>query len=711
MSKPGVDKTPSKYQFAQQVDSTCFLMPFINLKLIREQQNEDGTLRFLDREWHTKEEWFLKTFPALRDWHLAMQKLTFPKPREAKDFARLQESMLKNGLTKDQIPSLTYQDGESYLPKRGFERVLAQLLTPYMGNVQKKWGILTKKVPVYYDNGKFTCYDESKKEFIELKATKRAHEDLNCFTVRELGIPPHLREYYQLNDNDYLISQGGGFGHERIYQTSYIDRNSILLNDQNRGYFYEASLYGLMLFGMGLDSQNNEIIEGHSLFTAYQNFKQVMSQSENNPWNSPLFKKENLLEYHIAQILKSDLELKEKIKANLNEYTSWPYYQQLSNVAGGDDTKKNLPGEDQMIAYCVSQYLKLLWAASLSPEKFLVATGLRGSLGEIDKVALDTLIKDIVHKSKHFLPIWKKLRTKLQDIVGENAFLVSFDGHGSIKSFNEKVCSAQAQYGLANKKLFQKLGYTEIDSFFQEGRQPFYQQTPDEADKMEQAARKIQSAWRKHKAGERTKPLIHSPAPVSGGLNTVYSALRTQVFNQEKQTYVNLIEPELIQNYLDYVRRLVELHRGVYLHIKEHPEYSDVQIDGLKAKEKEAFIHLEQGIEISSEDFLDAIERLNKQLISIEKQDFSKEQIDLLNDLVANFLEKDLSKQENTDIKDKIKHAFHDNPQALKKFQNVIKLLERYARYDIVSMFFNTAVNMSLEKIKNDHTHSRPRAK
>ena len=713
MSKDSPKAARNAYQIAPQVDSSCFLMPFINLERIKAQQSQDGTLRYFDRDWHTKEEWFLKTFPAIRDWHLAMNKLTYPQKDQPSDFAKMQAQKLANGLMKENISSLVLNQESDELEKEGLEQTLSSLRIPYTSNQSNKWNVLTKILPLYNDNGKFTCYDESIGGFIELHPNESALKNEDFILIADLNLPEHLKKYYQLNDDGFIGSWGLElFGHQKYYHTSYIDPKLLILADNKKAYFYEAGLYGLMLFGLGLDENGKEINKGHPLYGAYQNFKKVMSESKDNPWNSEQFKKENLLEYHVAQIFEKNPKLKQKVIASMNEYTVWPHYLNLKKVKGGEAFVKNLPGEDQMLAYGVSQYLKFLWAASLSTDKFYFATGIRDILPEISDSALHGIVEDVLNKSEIFLPVWDELREEIVKRVGENANLVSFDGHGSIKSFSKSVCDAQAKYGLSDKHLFRRLGFTEIDSYYQEGTQPFYQRTPQESEQMQKAATQIQRAWRQHskqpkttqpaKESTRTKPILHSAEPNLGGLKTIYAALNAHKYDFTKQRYVSLLDDEEKKRYLEHLRNLIKLHRDIHLNIEKNPKFERKEKNELRDVDEQIVKLLEEGMELETDEFLKANSYLNRQLIAIEKYTYTKEQIDLVTELMQAYLEKNPDGHEIAEIKKKLQVAFKDNPKPLEKLQKVVDLLTKYANLDVVSLFFNESVRMTFEKVQSE---------
>jgi hypothetical protein len=219
MSKPGPKKADNTYLFAQQRDASCMLMPFINYAVLAQQVDKKGGMRYLDREWHTKEEWFLQTFPALRDWYLTMNQLSFPKPGENDAFAQAQADMLTNGLRKEDIPKLTDTKGNRYIQDDEEDDVLKMLLTPYTSSSEDKVSMMSKYVPIYYDKGKFFCYDVLAKKQIELKAKDVAYKNMrsgNIIKYSDLNVPANLKSYYMINDDDYVHTSGPAFGREQM---------------------------------------------------------------------------------------------------------------------------------------------------------------------------------------------------------------------------------------------------------------------------------------------------------------------------------------------------------------------------------------------------------------------------------------------------------------------------------------------------------------
>lgn len=521
MSAKGPNIPQNQYMFPQQRDASCFLMPFYHLAIMQEQQKKDGTIRHFDREWHTKLEWLVKTFPGIRDWHVAMGQLSSPQNRQSA-FGQLQADLIENGFLQENVTEYQLRSGVPYIAGESIEDMMKMHLTPFNTSVKDKGGMLTKTLPIYYDKGAFYCYDPEQSEFIRLSTSAKLDKD-GLVSINKLNIPARLKDYYKLDGQMYLLNSGKGFGKHAMLKACYIDKNYEILNDKETGYFYGEGLYQLMLFAMGVDNQNNTIQPGHELYTAYQEFRAEMGKSPDNPWNSAHFKKENLLEYHIAEIIKQNPSIRQALKETLADMTAWPYYQMLDDLGLKGKKDAYLPGEEQMLAYAVAQNLKHLWAASLSKEKFITYLDLDELTPEaIEELGVDNIIDGLKEQAtepcnsngQSFLDCWDTIRQQVQQRVGQqNCSLVSFDGHGSVKAFGPAASKYQAAKGLADPTIFSRLGYTEIDSYYQEGRQPFYQRTPEEQQEMEQAAIKIQSLWRGYKAREALKKIPSQKPP------------------------------------------------------------------------------------------------------------------------------------------------------------------------------------------------------
>ncbi|CDZ77760.1 hypothetical protein BN59_02050 [Legionella massiliensis] len=505
--------TPSTYLFAQQRDASCMLMPFINLAQMRSQKKRDGGLKLFDRSWRSKEEWFSDTFLALKAWYEAMGRLSFPSDFEEHAFADYQNTLLSCGLLQENISELKTLDGSPYIDPNNLTSLKTLFYTPYTTSLGYKFVMLTKNLPLYSQNGRFYLFNPVNNHYLLVQGNRG-----EVLQVKDINIPEPLRVYYGLEPEMPLFPCRPAFGFEVSYRTSYFDKKEVLIENQDVGYFYSAGLYQLMLLGLQLDRDNQVIVEGHPLFSVYQNFKREMASSPVNPWNSEHFKKENLFEYHLAEILQERPDLKAGIQGCISSYTVWPYYSQFNELEGGADYEKYLPGENQMLAYAISQNLKSLWAMSLAAEKFAVALELN-SLPEtvLQQLDLGAIIEEIRSEAfkdvdgRCFISYWIELRGLLEQRVGANAELVSFDGHGSIKSFSPKIVSYQRQNGLADEELYTLLGYTEIDSFYNEGKQPFYQRTAAEEQQLNLAAQKIQEHWRFYRAQrDREQPASSS---------------------------------------------------------------------------------------------------------------------------------------------------------------------------------------------------------
>jgi hypothetical protein len=77
----------AKYLFDQQLNDKCAIAPMINLKLLEQMEQPDGSYVFPDSAYYSRREWFVLNFPYLRAWHAALDSINIPE--EKKDYPGL----------------------------------------------------------------------------------------------------------------------------------------------------------------------------------------------------------------------------------------------------------------------------------------------------------------------------------------------------------------------------------------------------------------------------------------------------------------------------------------------------------------------------------------------------------------------------------------------------------------------------------------------
>lgn len=432
--QPNSGKFPSKFAIPQQQGSTCFYIPFVNLKIIREnRQNNHGNINLGDFTYRTKIDsysWFL---PQIRTLDHAYDHLR----RGDGDYATYERTLRFEGIKSSHRYS---EDGK---PIEGFDlwpTDTARRLnyTPYNIKVEESPYNGMRWVPILHnkDDGQLYFYDYTSKSAVQLEMipldgsgkynsqtdyflTKYVnHESAFCYEfftsigVSKDKMPESLIEKiadtpqcYRFNDK--ILSKMGVTRHEisnhRLIPLSkpflgsetafYIQKSpEALYNTED---FYEVGAYQHILFACGVDQNNDPIAPESFEWHAYQDFKTVMDEDLFNPWAN--IDKNDLFEYHLTNIFKNNSKLKHMAMESVDFYNNpWKFYQESFNFYDNPMSpkikfsykQKFLPGEDQMLAYFFSSQLRSIWAASIGIDALCEIWELNEELGESAVTAL-----------------------------------------------------------------------------------------------------------------------------------------------------------------------------------------------------------------------------------------------------------------------------------------------------------------------------------
>ncbi len=589
-------RKPASYCFAQQKDSSCHVMPFMNLSILNntrqqalEQKNEFSVQD--QKQWYTKLNWLPQTFLWTRTWDEAIAKT------EHTAFGEYQKKVLQEGV----ICGHAYDEkGYNFFQSRNpIQNHVRMTFMPYNFTDArilpedlryKHIGAAFKTLPLFWDNGKAKIYDPVKKEYVILKeltdkeSIKKGNWDIstsaiegtsseqkaqqnmmlsqeaaslvrsdeqqreqgswletfynasvNIISAGVWGITKTAESAYeavsQLNaqidpDTDYehqsfQLQPGKGFltsrklyhffkltpeqkkflnlpdhthlnfpeysvlGHEMVFKYRYLPEQSEMNS------YYMSGLLQQMLFCMGVDNQNQPIDEQHPLSDANIGLKNEIQSSETNPWALPSFKKENVLEHQIANMIQRDPSLKQKMINTVDIlFPSWYYYNQLDNLYDSKDpnnrkslkeAKKYLLGEDLFLAYTYVANLRWLWAAATSRKAFNAVFELDPILANLMRLpgvpGPNQLMRNAQAKTKEgysYLDVWEQIQINLiakPDVPKE---LASFSGHGVVLSFYHDLIEEQKKNGLENPEVMKKLNFALIDSYYGEQLSPIY---------------------------------------------------------------------------------------------------------------------------------------------------------------------------------------------------------------------------------------------
>jgi hypothetical protein len=269
---------------------------------------------------------------------------------------------------------------------------------------------------------------------------------------------------------------------------------------------YCQGLYKLMLLTLGLDSQNNPVVVDGKRNNHVADGEQVADvmialhglcndgkNAPNHPWRDAWFKKEFFLQYALAEILKEDGALKQKVAAVVDRllFTHWKMYQKVLAgnyyTASGKQMIKNnvqryIVGEEQLLAYALTEHVRLLWYGALSREAFNEAESIPKAIQEAFGLTFKALVSRVHNPvvctlklegkkramKVSFLGVWQEVLAKLgNDGRFKNTKnWISFDAHGWVVSTDPELIKKQNSVpGIHNKKLLEDLGIAGFDSW------------------------------------------------------------------------------------------------------------------------------------------------------------------------------------------------------------------------------------------------------
>lgn len=510
-----LDKQPDRYCFAQQQNNACHLLSFLNLSILKRLRQEaaaasNGEIDLndcADQRWHTKREWMPITFIVERQWQDALKRLIDKKDGV---FAKYQEQNFIDGviLGKMFLPSGKSYFSASWYPITNIERRLgtahSAMIKEYLDEDAQNvlYANSREILPILYDGQNILLY-KTPTEIITLyqepiDATYRSMQEQYTlgFVLIETAeskivyckVTKEILDFLGLEDKAIIEPVINVLGAKQGFCYHYLPD---IAKSQT---YYSSSLYKLMLLALGVDIDGNTINEQHSLWSIFQEI------SKDNPWkfDAGIFKKENLLEYHLASLFKVNSELKRLARSVVDCYFhSMQYYEELDGLYDSPDPNnrqslkdkkaKHLPCEELMLAYYFAGNLHSLWAAAKGGSSTLNAIL---ETNEIPGISCANIIPgfptatkllrgaNIKHGKYSLLEVWQILKEQLLEQLQGNMDLVSFSGHGKVISFSDDILELQNNHSpIFNKSIMNKLGFAIIDSYYGQKLVPFYKKS------------------------------------------------------------------------------------------------------------------------------------------------------------------------------------------------------------------------------------------
>ncbi|MBP6986631.1 MAG: hypothetical protein KBB83_08635 [Alphaproteobacteria bacterium] len=494
---------PQVYGLDIQKGYSCHLHMHSNhARLLHIYKRECGKLNFQPEDFKSIFASLASTFDGQVAWQLAMTKLYNANG----PFREYLDRLSQEGITSSKIFNA---DGSVYAQStyNPIEKLRRSFLTPYhfidLKSVDQEgvWQIL----PLVYKNGQHHFYN---KETGVCEPIVAAADDACVFVWNKKDgkiegeaaiLKLSKQELKKLGLAEYsaiIMDHKPRFGSDAVYYAQYLP------NESNDRQFYMTGMFQLSLFAHGIDRDNKEILAGHPLFDAYQEFTRAMGENAENPWRS--LDKRNLLEYRLAHLFETNDELKQQVLKVIDAFKpGWTYYTSLKDLKderGAPLRLDLLPDENQLLAFYFSMQVRDLWTACVSQEALNAVHCVRGVMkkylgprGTSWVEYLQSSLSFMPFSSKHyiqkgieggdgsFLSTWERVLGQLKASGDFSNYLISFCGHGAVHTFNADDIKS---FTFENQQVASRLGFGVFDSEWPDHLKPPFMKMGTEKDKL-----------------------------------------------------------------------------------------------------------------------------------------------------------------------------------------------------------------------------------
>jgi hypothetical protein len=500
-------KAPAQYYFSQQVGATCFLSCWINFaELQRIRAAHGGQILDSQGQFETSAraynrlDWFLATTQPITNWYHIFQTQKRMIGSPFANFIKAAEDE-EQTINSTDIPA-SYLKAQTLIDKEAIKSFWPHLLSKaedhqganflYLPLVERGgtfyWGTEKHAIPEAnitisrYQDLQTTAADTTKIiAFMPGKINKEPSSEIH------ISIPSAWAASYGF-DRTIYCSGFKSLGHT-IFSSAWqmVDYNS--RNPDEKKSWYNFGLYKLALMAAKVDKNNDIVSDTASAIDwesqAILQFNRAVNANP-NPWQNIDQKRDRFIEYRIGEIFKRDPVLKAQAIAVADVFfKTFGFYTAAKNL-GFADKMYNLPGEDQMLAYCFCQSLHNLSAGSVSAEAlrevleleagearmfnaYLFFTARTNSLPAYcrKKYYEENTLADGSKTS--FDSVWQNVKRRLA--LPDGTDMVSFSSHGAVLSFDSRALRAQH---FEDRAMANDLGFATIDSSYANGLKPFY---------------------------------------------------------------------------------------------------------------------------------------------------------------------------------------------------------------------------------------------
>lgn len=518
--KEATKTAPSLYAVYQQEGPTCPFIAWVNLEKIRAmRQRGKGRIQFQDQDFTTKIQSYALVLPQIRSLDRIYDDL-----RANCDSAYYgYEQLLRAEGIKD--TERFAEDGTpiDQMDESPLDRARRVHNSPYNFKKESIDSGPRRRLPILTKKNDNTLYYYSYKTRKATPLPMIPESERNEKTDHPLDVwgDEEAPLVWTFRFSDEILTEMGIRREELnrvIHTTDYPGaKNTYFISaasnhNFNKEYFYEAGTFQHMLFACGLKEDNSSYgAKDDSLAAqACRDLQHALRSDPLNPWSK--LNKEDLFEYHLAEIFRANPDLKKMAQATVNFFNN-PYGFYRESLELFDSQKKTrkklsekqrfMPGEDQLLAYYFSSQLRFLAAASIGIEAIIAISELED---ELDAEIIQALkagdnsgglptLKDIIAASQKpythneeelsFLDTWARIKAIFDKAVLytlQKVDFVSFSGHGYVMSFDEDLLKQQTH---THKQLATALGFVMWDSTYGKGLKPFYRRLGKSSDKVQ----------------------------------------------------------------------------------------------------------------------------------------------------------------------------------------------------------------------------------
>lgn len=510
----------NNYFFGQQINGTCMIWPWINLKLLETLLDGDlkGVVKkkniIIETKWCASHRlWWGRECDLLFAWNKAFNAVAkndyfsnaiklgpvFPhvydENKKQLCFHDLSGNPLFDSKTENVTIEVSEKSEKSFTVDVYSTNVPLALLKRLMSipyffadrkatekmafEVKKNISFFKDEEPIGSPNIQFCAGKDKNEKWHVYNSKSDDFEEKKESAVKDFFTG-------KISDNIVMDKKNETCG----FIDSGVDMGANLLAKTLNGKvysIYSTGLYKLILLRLGLNSKNIEVTEKNkedseenkALFPVISAMKREFNTGGiENPWSDFYMSKDVFLEYHLAEIFKKNAKLFEEAKKTCDFFfQTWEIYERMTtkeiNGVSGDasrsydtqEIKKYLPGPEQMMAMIVMRNVIGLWWGAMNSNAFYNALG-------INKVG-GNFKTDFADKSGDFITFWKKIIDELKKLSRKH--FVSFTSHGWVVSFDGNLINLQnSTSGFQDKKLLESLGIAGIESWHSKELSTFY---------------------------------------------------------------------------------------------------------------------------------------------------------------------------------------------------------------------------------------------